>query len=377
MMKLLYSAITIAACFNISAMDRMPQEFFNALQSSKTEVQQVPLSALERINPLVSEEELKNYRSTWNESLSLDENLVQLCQRFADTCCMFFAGSGDFIIRIPNGEEIRYNKMSQTKIDRFIVTLQQMSLNPVGCKLIRLLLTKYLSGTTASKFSKAYIVSTDTKGKFRFGHAPTAIYDMCVIPVSDFSGDGNSMFAGIDEKKARRIIGNGGSITQINGFPRMFFFDDNINHYDDVSLFGAMLRWFHHVNGVDVLSLEKSTDAILKRYALAQNENVRSDYSDSKAYESALVNRFSDDYFFRCMFGLVYDKTSDSMKMDPLNESAYTLVKNKTIRVFCSDSDKSDVDFTELFGDRELLEFYFKGQAKLPVFGFGQYKFSH
>ena len=75
------------------------------------------------------------------------------------------------------------------------------------------------------------------------------------------------------------------------------------------------------------------------------------------------------------MFGLVYDKASDSMKMDLLNESAYTLVRNGMIRVFCSASDEADVDFIGLFGDRELLEFYFTRQAKLPIFGVGQYKF--
>lgn len=384
MMKLLYSIVAIVICFSINAMDKISQEFSSISKNSETETRHMPLSALERINPLSNEEEQENYRRTWSETLSLEDNLVQLCQRFLDTCCIFFTGNGDFILRNPNREETKYNKMSQAKVDHFIVTLQQMSLNPVGCKLIRLLLVKYLSGTTALRFSKAYIVSSDTAGKFRFGHAPTATHDLCVIPVSDFSNNVSSMFAGIDGKKAQQIIKEGGSISQINGFSNMFFFNDDIDNYDDVSLFGAMLRWFHHVSGVDIESLEGSADVILKRYAQAKNEKFRlfrsevsALLSDSKAYESALINRFSDNYFFRYMFGFVYDKSSDSMKIDPLNESAYTLVKNGTIRMFCSDSEKADVDFIGLFGDRELLEFYFKKQVKLPVFGVGQYKFSH
>lgn len=361
MLKSLYGAAVVTVCLGISAMNQTPQEFSGAPETSKTEMRRVPLSELEKINPLNSKEEWENYRSTWDETLSLEDNLTRLCQRFLDTCCQVLAGSGVLGVN----RKIWYGGMPRAKIDLFLNTLHQVSHNPVGCKLIRLLLTKYLSDTTALRFSKAYIVSSNTKGTFNF-HFSSLSKGFCFISVSDFPDNDRSMYVTMyeepmTEELAQEIRRRGGSIDQIERFHGMSFFGDLLG--DDVVLFDTMLCWFHHVSGVDIESLMRSGDVILKRYEQVGHSN-----------RSALTS----DYYFRGKFGFVYDEASDSMKMDLLNESSYTLVGNSVIPIpFCFTLEEADIDFIRSFGDKELFEFYLTGQAKLPVFGVGQYKYTH
>jgi hypothetical protein len=373
MKKLLCTVAVIAVCFNTIAMNKgqLESSFSGTTSTATTETPQIPIVNWERYSPLSSEEELAVYKGTWNSDQTLEQNILALNQRFCDTCCLFFGGSGDFIIRTPDSKEIRYKKLSQDKIDQIIVTIQQMSLNPVGCKLIRLLLTKYLTGDTASKFSKIYIVEGNENGLFKFGHARCADKTICTLPVSHFSSNEVSLFAG-NVSLAQKIMTSGKSCHAVNGFLNLFFFGDNIDSYADASLFGAMLRWLHLVSGIDIVGLRQSTDAIFKRYIRASSE---SGPFEALFYpiKPDLVGRFSNDSFFRCMFGIMYNKEPNKMMMDPLNESAYMLTGYNAIRLFCSQEKSHDIDFLESFGDKELLEFYFNGYAKLPKFGVGQY----
>jgi hypothetical protein len=369
MKKLLCAVTVIATYFNAIAMDESQEK--SSLSKTTTpaaiEISQVPIVNWERYNPL-SPEELAIYKGTWDPNSTLQQNILALTQRFADTCCLFLGGSGDFVLRTPEAKEIRYKKLDQTGIDKVIDNTQKMALNPVGCKLIRLLLTKYLSGDTASKFSKIYIVKGNEMGSFQFGHARCADQNLCILPVSDFSSDGVSMFAGKDVKLAHEIMKNGGSCHVVNGFFDWFFFCDSIDKHADVSLFGAMLRWLHFVSEMDVVALDQSTDAIFKRYIKAGSTDRLPRFRDK------LIEQFSDDYFFRCMFGIVYDVKSDAMTMDPLNESAYMITGYGLMRLFASVEEPSGIiEFLRLHGDKEILDFYFNGHAKLPKFGVGQY----
>jgi hypothetical protein len=372
MKKLLCAVAVIATYFNAIAMygSQEKNPLPKTTTPATTEISQIPIVNWERYNPL-SSEELAIYKGTWDPNSTLQQNILALTQRFANTCCLFFGGSGDFVLRTPGAKEIRYKKLDQTRIDKVIVNIQEMALNPVGCKLIRLLLTKYLSGDTASKFSKLYIVEGNERGSFNFGRSRCADQSICILPVSDFLPDEVSMFAGKDVKIVHEIMKSGKSCHVVNGFSDWFFFCDNIDSHADVSLFGAMLRWLHFVSGIDAIALGQSTDAIFKRYIKTSSSEEFSQFKDK------LIEQFSDDHFFRCMFGIVYDIKSNTMIMDPLNESAYMITGYGLMRLFASAGESSRIiEFLKLLGDKELMDFYFNGYAKLPKFGVGQYQCS-
>jgi hypothetical protein len=231
-----------------------------------------------------------------------------------------------------------------------------------------------------TKFSVIHIAANEDVSSFRFGHGQSSdqstIENIFQIPrkVPLIGDPSRSMFA----RKSGCDIG---------------LFEDSERNYKDCDVFSCLIRLLHMMSSVDVSS--QSHECIFKRLILADYGSsldvvggLLSLVSDPKSltittintnvdkYKQMLLIHYANDYEFRKNTGFFID-SDGQIGFDPLNVSAYLYSTRRIVPLeSCSfDIGQTDKAFFEKFAELSHARYYLEGAAKLPCFGFGQYKY--
>jgi hypothetical protein len=356
---------------------QLESSFSETTSTATTETPQIPIVNWERYNPLSLEEELTIYKGTWNSSQTLEENQKKLVKCFQDECCCFFQEHETLDLTTDmTYTKIRYKKLDQLEIEKICSTITNMSTDPMGCKLLRLLLTKYRSG---QGFSKLYLVRGTEEGKgLQFRYAAGTIHpSFCIMTVSTLENGSSSIFATKrDYIRDNLVSGSKRSPCPNSRLVNVELFDGELYNYGDVNLFSCMLRWYHCIGGVSIgkqfCGNYETVDVITQRYTAIKGQLTL-------AQQAGLISHFdAENDTYRRLFGIMFNKTTGLLMMDPLNESAYLMSRYCTIGLGLFERKLSDLplNLEVLFLDPELMSFYLDQQYKYPVFGVGQYQCS-
>lgn len=403
-----------------------------AMENSKVEIKPPTISNFRRslsewpkVHPFSSQKEMDYYKnSTWFPELTLEQNQKKLVKNFVEKCCDFsfkiqpmglkgidvgYLNSGEYLIftnastniesNKDNADMLIYNDRYKNKggllarcttssfmeycpvdsgekyKDKFIECFFKLAEDSVGCKLLRIALTKHV----VNNFQKtAFIPAVTYKGDKQ---SSITCSSGCYICSQLAESENVSAIKYLEQNPRYRFI----------IFSPAFFSEtipigvikyDNGNVFLDIIEFFRESALFHEI----IHSLHTNVDdKLLKSINIKRRSN-------SKKFRYTLKSG-GDPVFFRCSrinvslfhndeeYSTMYGLTSKGL--DLLNESSYLAHRYGFIRASHGDFNPSKKEYMSFFqnffanyGDRDLFEYYLSQNSPItyPKFGVGQYK---
>jgi hypothetical protein len=303
-----------------------------------------PLSEWCVVNPISTPQEMEVYKSTWDPLKTLKENQELLTQRFAATCCQHSLSS--FRKTLPDNEGRSITLVGSEKFnDTIMEAVFAIAQNPVGSKLMRILISKF-DGTNVKP----------TKLVFTIVESPKDLS-------SSFSLSTPSLLL-LNFSDNKKFLWMSSSLV-----PEMKSFSL------DETIFSGMLHWYHAIEG-KFSEYNRCQQTIINRTVAAF---IKENFLELD--RQSFTDIFGNDEEYRTILGITTD-SSGKLCIDTLSEAAYLYTKNNGIRCChrapkksTSDSDYA-TDIVYAFSEHGIHHHYLNGKVKLPHFGIGQYQCS-
>ncbi|GHU14804.1 hypothetical protein FACS189449_11980 [Alphaproteobacteria bacterium] len=269
------------------------------------------------------------------------------------------------IVNILDSDTVSSTSLNEeTKIRS---TIEMISKVPIGCKLLRTLITK----CEVNHYKKLVVIPTgngeiqNSISKFFF-----EILQMLGTPIKKEEDlPPREVFLEIPDD----IAGQGDSPVAFFDAKERVFIIKPIRLSADVLVFHELVHWLHILDGHADTDL-KTSEVTQKRFWA--DKKPASDATETLAkYNNKLALLIPNDEENRTILGL------SRLGLDSLCEAAYTVSAYRYVRLAHSSAVESDVetktfisDFLEKYPDGNLLNHYLKNGAILPKFGVSRYK---
>jgi hypothetical protein len=151
----------------------------------------VPVDGFPMVSPFTLPSTFDIYSRTWDIQKTLEENQESLFQNFVLECCDF-----DVEIIIP-AEDSSLAPINNTKKNEIKATLRQMVKNPMGAKIMRIMIALYTDPKTgiSNKFTKImFMLSKINRSAFHIEKAEKEVSRSCYISWPNSMSLQNSVF---------------------------------------------------------------------------------------------------------------------------------------------------------------------------------------
>lgn len=334
-----------------------------------------PICTWSILDPLDrSNGEFEYYRDqTWDVKKTLEENQLLIKDGFLNACCKCLAKDASLSLLI-SGETKKFHAFQEEERVMLGAAVWEIVTNPIGCKLMRIMIAKYKVNKMAPDI---LFVFTNSPSSNPCSLISTTDHDktkILIINVSQLSSSYLSLSRSISDT-CNMYIQKTSSMGQI--------------------VFHELVHSLHNTFYSEYNKLIKMTSAIQKRFIVHQSDRqcyIRTKYGvrtvekvvhcedvltgeKSESSPSQIFDElYGNDEEFRTITGIMLDKHGNFL-IDAINENAFTFCGCGVIRATHTEVPEYH-SFLSNFGDMEMWEFYLRRQMKFPKFGAGQYKCS-
>lgn len=340
---------------------------FNVVAMPKSDT-----AKFEEIHPFAKNKKAMKYYNmeTWKKELSLAQNQKNLVRKFMETCC------NRPLKTLPICNEVGKPVYIAEPgyCDIAIQVLNEISKCPIGCKLLRVLLSKYLAKSTIGKI----LFVKEIEGYRTFSFVQLEQLNFFVLP-----GKPEEEFEpGKYEKECHCVR-----------YIDSQFIPVTFNLPLDCAFFHEMVHWMHAVDlefnpeqrereyfrKLENFEPSKIMQEIIKRHT-TDTKKIRElcctlSGIDISEFWGKYIFKNSEEY--RTMFGLV--KEGEKFRYDTINEASYLYCKEGLIRIShifqMSNIPSEIIGMIALYGDQIVWK-HIIDRSNKTIFGKGQYEYS-